>query len=354
MQTILVTGGAGFVGSNLAVLLKTAFEGTRVVALDNLKRRGSELSLARLREAGVEFVHGDVRCPEDFEQCPPANLVVDCSAEPSVQAGVGGSGFPVLQHNLIGTIHCVEAAVKWNAAVLFLSTSRVYPIGALNALKYEEQETRFDWTGNDSLPGYSAAGIAEEFPLEGARSLYGATKLASELILQEYAFNYGVPIMINRCGILTGPWQMGKVDQGVITLWAARHLFGKGLRYTGFGGHGKQVRDLLHIEDLFDLVLRQLGEMSEWNGQVFNVGGGREVSISLQELTRLCREATGNTVPIEPVPETSAVDLRIYLTDSSKVRKRFDWRPTRTADVVVDDIVKWIRDHQADLQAILG
>ena len=109
-------------------------------------------------------------------------------------------------------------------------------------------------------PGASPAGIAEDFPLEGARTLYGATKLAAELLVAEYADAFGLQAVIDRCGVIAGPWQMGKVDQGVFTYWMLAHHFGRPLRYIGYGGAGKQVRDLLHVDDLVDLVDEQLAD----------------------------------------------------------------------------------------------
>ena len=214
--------------------------------------------------------------------------MIDCSAEPSVQAGLGGSPRSVLDTNLVGTINCLEAARARGAAFLFLSTSRIYPIAALNDLPFVETETRFRWDEAPGIAGFSRRGIAEGFTLDGARSFYGTSKLAGEQLIQEYVFSYGMRALIDRCGVIAGPWQMGKVDQGVITLWVARHYFGRPLRYTGFGGQGKQVRDILHVHDLFDLLLLQLEAPERWDGRVYNVGGGNEVSVSLRELTELC------------------------------------------------------------------
>src|SRR5207244_863097 len=109
------------------------------------KRRGSELNVPRLQKLGVTFLHGDIRCREDVESWPAFDLLIDCSAEPSVQAGLDGSPMPVIQNNLTGTIHCLEAARRRNAAFLFLSTSRVYPIERINTLGYLEEDTRFRW-----------------------------------------------------------------------------------------------------------------------------------------------------------------------------------------------------------------
>jgi CDP-paratose 2-epimerase len=298
-------------------------------------------------------LHGDIRCPEDVAEWPPFDLLVDCSAQPSVHAGLNGSPVSVMQNNLHGTINCAEAARRRNAPLLFLSTSRVYPIEPLNDLPFHEQASRFSWSEDAARPGFSRCGIAETFPLAGARSFYGATKLASELLLQEYAYSYRLPVLINRCGILTGPWQMGKVDQGVVTFWITSHLFQRQLRYTGFGGSGKQVRDILHVDDLFRLLVRQLQDPGRWNGSVYNVGGGNAISLSLAELTDLCRQATRTTVPIEPVPETAAVDLRIYVTDARRAMADFAWRPERDVADTVDDICRWAREHRDELATVL-
>ena len=369
-RKLLITGGAGFVGSSLALKFKQAFTEMSVCAFDNLHRRGSELNLPRLRAAGIEFAHGDVRCPEDLAALGEFDLLIDCAAEPSVQAGAGGSPGYVLHNNLVGTIHCLEAARLRKAAFLLLSTSRVYPIASLNELPFAEEATRFRWIADGcgagvspalrsrgdctTRPGFSAEGIAEDFSLDGPRSFYGASKLAGELLLQEYVYAAGMKGLINRCGILAGPWQMGKVDQGVITLWVARHYFQKPLQYIGFGGTGKQVRDLLHVDDLFDLLVLEMGSLDAWDGRVYNVGGGCEVSLSLLELTALCREITGRCIPLTAVPQTSAMDVRIYLTDARKAQADFGWKPCRGTEQILRDIFAWIDQQRDYLAPILG
>ena len=147
------------------------------------------------------------------------------------------------------------------AAVIFLSSSRVYPIARLRALPLERRGERLAVPDDASGPGWSADGITTEFPLSGFRSMYGATKLASELLLEDIARCTACRTVINRCGVIAGPWQMGKVDQGFLVLWAARHLYGGPLSYTGFGGDGLQVRDVLHVDDLCDLVRLQMAAL---------------------------------------------------------------------------------------------
>lgn len=352
MKKICITGGAGFVGSNLAVLFKEHYVGCEVVAIDNLMRRGSELNLERLRASGVVFSHGDVRNRDDLEGVGDVDLLIDCSAEPSVHAGAKGSPRSVVDINLYGTVNCLEFARERGAAVLFLSTSRVYPIAAIKQMAYREEAERFVLEDKQNIPGASGCGIAEDFPLEGARSFYGASKLASELLLDEYIYNCGVKGLINRCGVLTGPWQMGKVDQGVITLWVARHYFAKPLQYIGFGGSGKQVRDILHVRDLFDLIMLQMKHIDKWDGRRFNVGGGKEISVSLRELTTLCRKITGRETPIKSNLETSAVDIPVYLSDTTRVRQAFGWQPQMSVQVILEDIARWLRDYEQQLKTV--
>ena len=244
---ILITGGAGFVGSSLALMLRRDQPDVEVCAFDNLRRRGSELGLPRLRDHGVEFIHGDVRTADDLAEAGRFDLLIECSAEPSVHAGFHGSPAYVLQTNLTGTLNCLEAARRHHADFIFLSTSRVYPIAGLRGLPLESRGLRFDISVTAGGQGWSAAGIATDFPLAGARTMYGATKLASELVIEEYRAMYGLRTIINRCGVLSGPWQMGKVDQGFLVLWAARHLYGgrvavHRLRWRGRAGPRRAAR----------------------------------------------------------------------------------------------------------------
>jgi CDP-paratose 2-epimerase len=178
--------------------------------------------------------------------------------------------------------------------------------------------------------------------------------LASELLIEEYREMYGLRAIINRCGVVAGPWQMGKVDQGVFTLWVSAHRFGSTLKYIGFGGGGKQVRDLLHVSDLIDLLKIQLEKFSALDGRVFNVGGGRAVSLSLCETTALCERIVGRTIRIGSVPETRAGDVRVYITDNSAVTAATGWEPRSSPEQILADINDWISANETILQSIIG
>jgi CDP-paratose 2-epimerase len=350
---ILITGGAGFVGSSLALALKKNYPTYEIFVLDNLKRKGSELNISRLTTAGVVFIHGDIRNKEDFDALPAVDTVIEASAEPSVLAGLDGTPDYLINTNLFGTVNCLNYALKHRADFIFLSTSRVYPIKAIEHLNFVEDPTRFSLADEQPLRGVSAQGIAEDFPLEGARSLYGTTKLASELLIQEYNEFYGLRTITNRCGVITGPWQMGKIDQGVMVLWIAKHYFEQSLGYFGYGGTGKQTRDMLHIDDLYRLIDWQLHNISTINGQTLNVGGGMMSSASLQELTQICQEITGKTIPIKAVAETRTADIRLYITDNSKVTKLTGWKPQIGIRQIVADIHAWLDENHLVLESIL-
>jgi CDP-paratose 2-epimerase len=350
---VLITGGAGFVGSYLALSFLERDSTHKLVAFDNLKRRGSELNLGRLRRAGVRFIHGDLRNAEDFEALSGNfDLLIDASAEPSVLAGVTDSPSYVLSTNLGGTLTCLEFAKRRAGGIIFLSTSRVYSIEPLRNLKLRETKTRFELEAAQSCLGVSDLGIDETFPTHLPRSFYGASKLASEMIIQEYSAQLQFPSVINRCGVIAGPGQFGKSDQGVFTHWVASHAFQRPLKYTGFGGEGKQVRDLLHPADLSALIHKEIDELSSLRGDVFNVGGGLSSSLSLKELTELCRQVIGSEVPIASDPQTHSVDIPVYVSNCQKVKHRFGWVPQRTPVEIVQEIAEWLEKERASLEPL--
>lgn len=355
---ILITGGAGFVGSSLAKLFREERPEWKVTAFDNLKRRGSERNLAFFKKIDVAFVHGDIRNRSDLEDIPGGyDLIIEASAEPSVHAGTGGqSPTYLIDTNLTGTLNCLEYGRRCEAGMIFLSTSRVYAIPALRGIRLNETHTRLEPETAGQPGGFTNSGISERFPTVGSgfRSLYGTSKLASELFIEEYAYNYKYPAVINRCGVIAGAGQFGKTDQGVFTLWVARHAFGGSLSYTGFGGKGKQVRDILHPRDLFELLKLQIPKLQEFRGDVFNIGGGLEGSVSLLEYTTLCQNIVGKKLEMGSSPATAEVDIPYYVTDYSKARSAFGWEPKLRPAHIVQDIFSWIDAHRADLQLVFS
>ena len=147
---------------------------------------------------------------------------------------------------------------------------------------------------------------------------------------------------------------MGKIDQGVFVLWVAKHFFNKSLSYIGYGGEGKQVRDFIHIEDLYQAIKHQLNSFEDYTDQVYNIGGGLENSVSLKQLTELCEEITGNKIKIDSVKEDRPADLRFFITDSTRFLEKSGLKWNKDAHTTVQEIFEWIRDNKEQLEPILA
>jgi CDP-paratose 2-epimerase len=338
-MTILVTGGAGFIGSTLCLQLKDKYPTYNIIAFDNLKRRGSELNLLDFKERGIGFIHGDIRNIEDLDALDGFDVLIEASAEPSVLSGLNSNPSYVINNNLYGSINCFNICLKHKAKLIFLSTSRVYPIESIENANFTEEETRFSFTDNQPSLGISNKGISESFSLE--------------LFIQEYSSFYDLQSAITRFGVIAGPRQMGKTDQGVVTLWMAKHYWKQSLKYIGYGGMGKQVRDILHVDDLVDLIDLQIHQIEKFNGKVFNAGGGLGSSVSLCEMTHLCEEISGNKIEIGSEIQNRPADLRIYITDNTKIETELGWRPKRNPREIFSDIHAWINNNEKELENIL-
>ncbi len=355
MKHLLITGGAGFVGSSLALSYRQKYSQLKITVLDNLRRRGSELNLQKFKQQNITFCHGDIRAKGDLDELSDSfDLMIEASAEPSVLAGLNGSNQYLIQTNLLGTLNCLEFARQRVQQLIFLSTSRVYSIQPLRSLTLQETATRFEIGPTQKFAGVNAQGISESFPTDLPRSLYGATKLASELFIQEYADTYRLPAIINRCGVIAGPGQFGKTDQGIFTLWVAAHYFEKALKYTGFGGLGKQVRDLLHPDDLFRLLEQQTEKLQQFSGEIFNVGGGRAISTSLLEYTEICQRKVGRSTSIHSHLESAPVDIPLYVSDCKKVQGAFGWQPEKSVEDIVSEIAAWIKREEPALRPLFA
>lgn len=339
---ILVSGACGFVGSHLARYLIQSHEGIEIVGLDNLARQGSEANRPMLKRLGVRLVHGDVRMASDVEALPLADWVIDAAAQPSVLAGRDGktSSRQLFEHNLLGTINLLEYCRAARAGLILLSTSRVYSISALAQvpLAVIGQAYTIDST-KPAPPGVTAAGVFEAFSTEAPISLYGASKLASERLAQEYAAAFQVPVWINRCGVLAGAGQFGTAEQGVFSYWLHAHASRRELRYLGFGGHGYQVRDALHPRDLARLVDHQLRHPG--NGGVQNVSGGRENSMSLAELTAWCDERFGPHAPVADGHER-LYDVPWLILDSSLAHQSCGWKTSVGIQAILEEIAEHV------------
>lgn len=343
---ILITGICGFVGSVLALELKRRMEGVELLGLDNLSRPGSEQNRRSLQQQGIRFLHGDVRNPSDLEALPKTDWVIDAAANPSVLAGVSeaASSRQLMEHNLIGTLHLLEYCKRHGAGVVMLSTSRVYSLARLRALPLDTRDNAFipRWAGA-AEPGLSAQGVTEAFSTQPPLSLYGAAKLASELLALEYGAAFGLPTHINRCGVLAGAGQFGKADQGIFSFWIHSYCRRRPLKYIGFDGAGSQVRDALHPRDLAALVAVQLRH-PEKSGKILNLGGGLANSLSLAQLSRWCAGRFGAHA-VQAEPANRRFDVPWLVLDSNRASLEWDWKPLTPLDSILEEIARHAEQH---------
>jgi CDP-paratose 2-epimerase len=335
---ILISGACGFAGSHLARYLLESHEGVEIVGFDNLARLGSETNRLALKQLGVQLVHGDLRMASDVEALPRTDWVIDAAAQPSVLAGRDGKTSPrqLLEHNLLGTINLLEYCRASGAGFILLSTSRVYSIPALAQLPLVVDGSRYALDPARAWPlGTTAAGVTETFSTDAPISLYGATKLASERLAQEYAAGFRVPVWINRCGVLAGAGQFGTAEQGIFSYWLHAHAAGRTLKYLGFGGHGYQVRDALHPHDLACMVDKQLRDPGQ--GGMQNVSGGQENSMSLAHLTEWCNQRFGANAPVADGSDRP-YDVPWLILDSTRAINDFDWRPGIGISAILEEI----------------
>jgi CDP-paratose 2-epimerase len=349
---ILITGICGFVGSSLARALAERIEGLEVFGVDNLSRAGAEGNRARLRRVGVKLFHGDLRMASDVEALPGADWVIDAAANPSVLAGVDGhsSSRQLVEHNLWGTVNTLEYCRGRGAGLTLLSSSRVYSIAALAALPVRPSGDAFELDVSAALPaGAGAEGISEAFSVTPPVSLYGSTKLASETLALEYGAAFGFPVWVNRCGVLAGAGQFGTAEQGIFSYWLHAHASRRPLRYIGFGGHGWQVRDALHPDDLASLIATQMRQGQPSGATIWNVGGGIDNAMSLAQLTAWCDRRFGGFAPAAD-PQPRRFDIPWLVMDSGAARQRFGWRPLRNIESILEEIAGHVRDNPGWLE----
>ena len=329
-KKILITGGCGFIGTNLSLYLKKFnFD---VSTLDNLFRKGSKYNLKILKSKGVKNYKIDIYNKHKLLKLKKFDIIIDCCAEAAVNVSKKETS-RVINTNLIGTINLVNKAKIDNSKIIFISTSRVYSIEDLNLL-IKRKKLRKKLQINKS--------INEKFDVLKPKSIYGFTKLASEMVIQEFSYAFGIKYLINRCGVISGPLQFGSQEQGFISLWLWKHLKRGKLSYLGYGGNGNQVRDILHVDDLCELIKLQIDKIKKVNNKIFNVGGSKKNSISLRQLTSICEQKTKNKIKINIVKKTSSYDIPYYVSNNSYLYQNYNWKPKRNINTIIDDCLYWM------------
>ena len=334
---ILITGGCGFVGTNIAIFLKSKKH--NIYTLDNLSRKGSKYNLNILKSKNITNYKLNVSNFKKVRQLPKFDLIIDCCAEAAVEISRKNID-RVIDTNFIGTLSILKKAKQDKANIIFLSSSRVYPIKEINKivnkkiLKKNLKITKM---------------INEQTRIIGPKTIYGVTKLSSEMLIEEFSYIFKLKYIINRCGVISGPLQFGKQDQGFVSLWIWRHLMNKNLSYIGYGGWGKQIRDVLHIDDLCKLINLQIKNLKSINNILFTVGGSKKSNTSLENLTKICEKITKNKIKIKRTPKTSIYDIPYFVTDNKKVTKTYKWKPQKNIFDIVNDTYNWLSKNKSIL-----
>ena len=329
---ILITGGCGFVGSNLAIYLKKKLNNSEIYSLDNLFRNGSQINKGRLKNFKIINYKINIQDYKKISKLPKFDLIIDCCAEPAIEIS-NKDPDRVIGTNLIGTFNILKKCTADKSKIIFLSTSRVYSIECLKKLIKKK---------NISNKINIKSKINEEFQTNLPKSLYGFSKLSSEELIKEYNYSYKIKYIINRFGVIAGPWQFGKQDQGFISLWVAKHLFKKKLSYIGFGGYGNQIRDVIHVDDACEIIYLQIINFNNKFNNTFNIGGGLKNAVSLKQLTSKCEKLIGHKLKIKRLKKTSIFDIPYFVTDNNKITKFYNWKPLIGIDQILRDVQKWL------------
>ncbi len=334
---ILVTGGCGFVGSNICLNLKQ--EGHEVYSLDNLSRKSSKINFSELKKSKIKNYKIDISKFDKIRKLKKFELIIDCCAEAAVEVSKKDID-RVINTNLIGTYNILKKVKNDNSKLIFLSSSRVNSISEINKItKFRNNKKKF----------YSKKKIDENFETLKPKSIYGFTKHASEMLIEEFSYAFNIKYLINRCGVISGPMQFGNQDQGFVSLWIWHHMFKKNLKYIGYKGTGNQVRDVLHISDLIDLIKIQIKQFNKIFNDTYCIGGSSQNHISLKELTKICEKITGNKISFKKINKTSIYDIPFFITDNSKITKHYKWKPKKNILDIVKDTHKWLQINQKKL-----
>lgn len=314
---VLITGGLGFIGCNVAD--RFLRDGHDVVILDNARRAGVMKNLDWLRERHgdrVNWVNADVR---DFgavqKAIQGAGIVFHLAAQVAVTTSLDNpqEDFSI---NAQGAVNVLEAArlLKPQPILLFTSTNKVY--GGIDHVKVVERATRYEF---ESMPN----GISEECPLD-FHSPYGCSKGAADQYVRDYRRIYGLPTVVLRMSCIYGPRQFGNEDQGWVAHFALTGMRGGGITIYG---DGKQVRDLLYVDDLVELMVRAIAKIDFTAGKIYNVGGGPANTISVWAELRDPLEKLIGKLPTVTYGAFRPGDQLVYISDIRKAQRELDWTP---------------------------
>lgn len=335
---ILITGGAGFIGCNLAEACIRA--GQAVTLFDNLSRRGSAANLEWLRASfgsGFDFVQGDIRDPRSIAAAAAGQeAIYHLAAQTAVTTSVVDprTDFDI---NAAGTFNVLEAARHSGSGPVFIfaSTNKVY--GGMEDAPTSQLATRYVL---DDYP----EGVSERRPLD-FHSPYGCSKGAADQYVRDYARLYGMRTVVFRQSCIYGQRQMGVEDQGWVAWFVIAAVTGK--EFTIYGD-GRQVRDLLHVDDLVRAYVMATEQIAVTRGQVYNLGGGPANSVSIwTEFGGLLSEAVGHEVTPSAFCDWRPGDQPVFVADVGKAATDFGWSPRIGVREGIARLVEWVRANRA-------
>jgi CDP-paratose 2-epimerase len=332
-MNVVITGGAGFIGSNLARRLLG--RGESVTIFDNFSRRGSQANLEWLHgecDARAEIVQGDLAdAAVVMGALATADVIYHLGGQVAVTTSVQDPRTD-FEANALGTFNVLEAArlSQRRPIVMYASTNKVY--GALESAHVIEDDTRYHF---ESLPH----GVPEDWPLD-FHSPYGCSKGAGDQYVRDYARIYGLPTVVFRQSCIFGYRQFGIEDQGWLAWMVIAALTGRPITIYG---NGKQVRDVLFIDDLLDAYDAAVERIDAAAGQVYNVGGGPDHSLSVwAEFGPMLESLIGRPIQVEYGP-TRPGDQPLYISDIRKARRDLRWQPRTGVREGLEKLVNWVR-----------
>jgi CDP-paratose 2-epimerase len=335
MRKLLVTGGAGFIGCN--TVSHFARRGWRVTVLDNLSRHGTPENLRWLSsEVSIEMIEADVRNASEVASAVERgafDAIIHLAGQVAVTTSVTDprEDFEV---NALGTFNVLEAARRHcpTAPFLYSSTNKVY--GKMEDVPVVERDNRYSYE--------SIAGATEHQQLD-FHSPYGCSKGSADQYVVDYHRIYGLPTVAFRQSCIYGPRQFGVEDQGWVAWFIIAATLGKDITIYG---DGKQVRDVLHVEDLVRLYELAIERIDDVRGEAFNVGGGPDNVLSLLELIAMLERKMGRKIPLR-FTDWRPGDQPVFVCDLGKIRSRLGWSPGISADAGVSRLIDWVRDNRA-------
>jgi CDP-paratose 2-epimerase len=337
-QKFLITGGAGFIGSNFVSRLLQ--RGEQVTIFDNLSRSGSRHNLEWLRETygdnTFKLVIGDVRDAKAIQDASrESNVIVHLAAQVAVTTSVfkPREDFEI---NAFGTFNVLEAAraSRKNPVVLYSSTNKVY--GGMDDVEVVEQSTRYNY---DTLPN----GASETQPLD-FHSPYGCSKGAGDQYVRDYFRIYDLPTVVFRQSCIYGTRQFGVEDQGWVAWFVIAAITGHAISIYG---DGKQVRDILFVEDLLDAYDAALSQINRAAGKVYNLGGGANNTLSIwEEFCPLLEKMVGHSIPVTK-GDWRPGDQKVYISDISKAEKELGWKPRIGVKEGVQRLFDWVSANRS-------